>query len=1079
VTATSGPASTANVRASLLDDLDDEKLPAVTSGKRRLLLIAGAGSGKTEVVARRIAWWVATGVPKESIVAFTFEERAAEEMKFRVRKYVEAITSPGEDTTLGGMYVGTIHAYCLKILRELAPAEYHNYDVIDEVARAALVQLGYYDLLGLPAFQAALSEQSTDTLSAAETMERFLLAYDLLNEHGELAVRLPTTPTPQDLGRAERDWCKEASLGVDVGASLEAQAFASSAARYYAYLRCRRFLDFSTSQSEAVHMLKKNDDLLDKLRARVTHLVVDEVQDVNPVQYQLIRTIVGSDGHLTAVGDHRQAIFGWRGGRIELMAELAKELQGSADGQVLELSRNFRSTPRIIDLSNAWNQSIGTPAGLTSPAMRHGRMTRSDYEPADVGAIRFPTREAEAEWIASTVGWLVRQADHLGATHDTTEGTRGLTLSDIAILLRTSRDARAYMSALRAKGIPSVVRAGPDLFSQPEVLLMVGSLGLSAGMDTFLGGHQATSLPQRITEVLGCAPIPEVVIRAAGRTLRAEGVPMDPRAEERLILASRLVHRRIVERERIPRNECSPLVNSELRAFLETGPEPLRRVFPQSVFNHLLAEVGVARWDGEDWRLMTAMFHMGQLSSLITGIETPGWTSPSAYSYQVRALLTWASKHARVSEAPLLVTPDAVQIATIHAVKGRQFAAVFVADVASWRFPSSQAKKPPSLPFDGPILSRIKTADLADNGNLDGERRLMYVALTRAERYLWVTSSKPSKFYRAKGGKEARGVAELISTVGGYGDVAPDRVPAKINYLPSRASVESRLVTSFSDMRYFLECPHDFYLRKVLGFAPTIDQAFGYGRGIHNLLRQVHSDPQAWAAIAGDRAELLSRLDGLIRGGQFQLKHTVGEPAERMKRRAREVVADYVQEHVGELQRMQFEPERSFETLIEEEQLLISGAIDVIRLDDPPRVTIIDFKSGQPDSDARMSLDEDEMRLQVMIYGLAARHELEYEPDRGLVRYLGSRGGQPSELEIDMTEESLLGARVRIAEAAGGIRDRRFRSGPARTSKDDDSAARCDECDFVRICGLAAPRAARNALAGPTSRIGPRSPAPT
>ena len=280
-------------------------------------------------------------------------------------------------------------------------------------------------------------------------------------------------------------------------------------------------------------------------------------------------------------------------------------------------------------------------------------------------------------------------------------------------------------------------------------------------------------------------------------------------------------------------------------------------------------------------------------------------------------------------------------------------------------------------------------------------------------------------------------------------------------------------------MRYFLECPHDFYLRKVLGFAPTIDQAFGYGRGVHNLLRQVHSEPQAWAAIARDRGELLRRLDELIRGGQFQLKHTVGEPAERMQRRAREVVADYVEEHASELQRLQFEPERSFETLIEEEQLLISGAIDVIRLDDPPRVTIIDFKSGRPESDARMSLDEEEMRLQVMIYGLAARHELEYEPDRGLVRYLGSRDDQPRELEIDLTEESLLSARLRIAEAAGGIRTRRFRSGPTRPPKDHASATRCDDCDFLRICGLATATVAPNSRTASASRISQSLPSPT
>lgn len=1047
----------------LLEGLDDEKLPAVTSTKRLLLLIAGAGSGKTEVVARRIAWWVATGVRKDSIVAFTFEERAAEEMKFRVRKYVEAITPPGDDATLGGMYVGTIHAYCLRILRELAPEQYHNYDVIDEVARAALVHRGFHGVLGLPAFREALSRGSSYPVSEMATIERFLVGYDLLNEHGELEVQLPTTPAPRDLGSEERAWCKEAYLTVDVGTDDEARTFATSAARYYAYLRCRRFLDFSTSQSEAVRLLRGNGDTLDRLRGRVTHLVVDEVQDVNPVQYQLLRSIVGSDGHLTAVGDHRQAIFQWRGGRVELMAQLAKELHGSRDGEVLELTRNFRSTPRIIDLSNAWNRSIGTPSGLTSPPMTHGRQTRLDYEPGDVGAIRFESREDEADWIARTVEMLVRRPERLGAQHDTTGGPRGLTLSDIAILLRTSTDARTYMSALRAKGIPSVVRAGPDLFSQPEVLLMAGALALSAGMDIFVGGSQRTSLPGRIAEVLGCPPEPGQVIEAAGRVLRDEGVPIDAEAQDRLAIASRLIHRRIDGGARLSPSECTGLVTPELRRFLETGPERLRRVFPQSVFTHLLAEVGASRWDVEEWRLMTALFHLGQLSSLVTGMEMPGWTGAHDYRYQVRALLTWASKNARVGEAPLLVTPDAVQIATIHAVKGREFAAVFLADVASSRFPSSRAKSPPKLPYDGAICSRINAAGLADNDNVDGERRLMYVALTRAERYLWITSSKPSKFYHAQNAKDFAGVADLVAEVGGYGDVEPQDVPGRIRYQPSQAIGDTRLVTSFSDLRYFLECPHDFYLRKVLGFAPTIDQAFGYGRGVHNLLRQVHSEPALWAGRASDRVELLQRLDELARHGQFHLKHTVGEPAERMERKAIEVVADYIQERADELQRLQFEPERPFETLIDEEQLLIAGSIDVIRLDDPPRVTIIDFKSGRPESDARMSLDEGEMRLQVMIYGLAARHELEYEPDRGLVRYMGSNGEQARELRVDMTDKALLTARQRVVDAAIAIRERRFRAGPIGAPNGTTSSARCQACDFLRICGIVASGAAAGA----------------
>jgi len=181
--ATSATLAREDLKALLLRDLTDEQKAAVKSPKRRLLLIAGAGSGKTEVMARRVAWWVAIdGVSKSSIVAFTFTERAAEEMKFRIRKFIQKVTPAGQDATLAGMYVGTIHGFCLKMLRETAPASYHNYDVIDEGARLALVQRVYHWLLGLKAFETEIQK------GQYATIEEFLHAYDLLNEYDELAV---------------------------------------------------------------------------------------------------------------------------------------------------------------------------------------------------------------------------------------------------------------------------------------------------------------------------------------------------------------------------------------------------------------------------------------------------------------------------------------------------------------------------------------------------------------------------------------------------------------------------------------------------------------------------------------------------------------------------------------------------------------------------------------------------------------------------------------------------------------------------------------------------------------------------
>src|SRR5262249_44262295 len=140
-----------------------------------------------------------------------------------------------------------------------------------------------------------------------------------------------------------------------------------------------------------------------------------------------------------------------------------------------------------------------------------------------------------------------------------------------------------------------------------------------------------------------------------------------------------------------------------------------------------------------------------QLSSLVTGIETPGWTGSSDFKYQIIALCLWGAQNARTEEAPLLVAPDAVTISTIHSAKGLEFPVVFLADVCGRRFPSQRATQAPSLPFDGPILRRVNPANLADTSNYDYERRLMYVALTRAERYLVVTcsGSKPSPFWDA------------------------------------------------------------------------------------------------------------------------------------------------------------------------------------------------------------------------------------------------------------------------------------------------------------------------------------------
>lgn len=687
----------------LLTDLNDEQRTAVSSDFRQLLVVAGAGSGKTEVMARRVAWWVAVDeVPKEQIVAFTFTDAAAEELKFRIRTWLEQIALDEEDSTLGGMYIGTIHGFCLQTLREFAPDEFYMYDVVDDAGRIALLEQGYHGVLGLRCFRAA-AEESGVTTGKFRTQELFLRGYDLLNEYDRLDVSLPRGSTPVDVTE-DREWCRQAELTSDVGDSVLASAFATSAARYYAYLRARRFLDFSTIQSELARRLACDTAIQRDIRKRWTRVVVDEVQDINPVQDTLIKNIVGVNGYLTAVGDHRQAIYSFRGGRVDLMGNLSREFNHAEDGYVQQLPSNYRSTPRIIELSNRWSDTIQDTAGMSNPAMRHRNDRRMDTSERHIAQLHFDSRAEEANWIAHTIASLVPQGSEAsnGAFHDEREGVRGLTLSDIAILVRSGTDIRTYQEALRATGIPAVVRGGPDLFSQPEILLFLGAMALCSEIEVFFGSvENPRSLPGRIRDVLGVGPTPEEVVPAAIAELRRRGLVVPPGAADRVQLLCRAIRFRLGSGNAQPEDIGALDCEVECRQWLMRRRQP-RRIFPQTIFHWLLREAGISEWSTEDNFAVaeSAMYHVGQLSTLVKAIETSGWTPANSLRWQLIALLNWGAAAARTAESPLLVGPNAVSITTIHSAKGLEYGAVFLADVCARRFPSSRARSVPPVPFD-------------------------------------------------------------------------------------------------------------------------------------------------------------------------------------------------------------------------------------------------------------------------------------------------------------------------------------------------------------------------------------------
>jgi DNA helicase-2/ATP-dependent DNA helicase PcrA len=258
-----------------------------------------------------------------------------------------------------------------------------------------------------------------------------------------------------------------------------------------------------------------------------------------------------------------------------------------------------------------------------------------------------------------------------------------------------------------------------------------------------------------------------------------------------------MIYRKLSENVPLNASQAAVLRTPRLREYL-TSKKEVRRVFPQQLFHLLLSEAEVDAWDSCEGRGQAALFHLGALSGLVTGLETPGWTSVNDYPWQIIGLCQYGAEEGRVQEQPLMVQPDAVNISTIHAVKGLEFPAVFLADVNAQRFPSSYSTSKPKLPLSGSIVKEIDIDGLADNANHDGERRLMYVAITRSERFLFISHSgnRTSKFI-----KELR---DLVSESGGLVTTDSEKLLKQLKYAPKEHRRDILLCTSFSELRYYL-----------------------------------------------------------------------------------------------------------------------------------------------------------------------------------------------------------------------------------------------------------------------------------
>lgn len=416
------------IDAILRQELTQQQYDAAVDPAREVLCLACAGSGKSRTLAYRIARLIGEGVAPNSLVAFTFTEKAAESIKRRV---ASALTRVGfQPELLGAMYIGTIHSYCQNILGQI-DARYRQFDVLDD-NRLKLYLISRYPQLGIQPFR-----QRARGNSYFDAIKQVAGAWKIMNDE---LFNIAT------IGQ------HDAALGDllnRLGASLEHD----------------QFIDFSLMIRNVTEALRRQDPQALAATANLRHLMVDEYQDVSPGQEELIRLLHQRSGSLFVVGDDDQAIYAWRGADVSNIIDFQ---QRYPQASCRTLSENFRSTRAIVEAADAFVASELGPARLHKQPV-----AVNDRAPRDLRVAWFDDRGQEADWVADRISALI--GTEFFDPH--TNAVRGLTPADFAILMYSTATGEgdgsprhaAYTNALQRRNIPFSLEAGGGPFVRPEV----------------------------------------------------------------------------------------------------------------------------------------------------------------------------------------------------------------------------------------------------------------------------------------------------------------------------------------------------------------------------------------------------------------------------------------------------------------------------------------------------------------------------------------------------------------------------------------------------------------------------------
>jgi DNA helicase-2/ATP-dependent DNA helicase PcrA len=643
------------MQTDLLHNLNEEQLAAVTLPPQSALILAGAGSGKTRVLTTRIAWLIQTGqVSPAGIMAVTFTNKAAKEMLTRLSSMLPINTR--------GMWIGTFHGLCNRLLRThyKDAALPQTFQILDSQDQLSLIK------------RMLKAHNVDDEKYPAKALMYFI---NNAKEQGLRANRLePNDPIERRM--------------IELYELYEGQ--------------CQRegVVDFAELLLRSYELLARNGPLRHHYQMRFRHILVDEFQDTNDLQYNLLKLLAGHDeeggGAIFAVGDDDQSIYAFRGANVGNMQAFEREFRVK---NLIKLEQNYRSFGHILDSANYL---------IANNSKRLGKNLRTDAGQGE------QVRIYEAASDLEEAQWIIEEAKSLMG--------EGVPRSEIAVLYRSNAQSRVIEHALFAAGIPYTVYGGLRYFQRAEVKHAIAYLQLMDNPHNDSAFLRVVNFP---TRGIGARSIEQLQMAADsyGISLYAAVPYMTGKAGSSLGAFVKIIESARFETQQLPLPELVRVVleRSGLLEYYQKEKEGAERI------ENLEQMVNAAtQFVQEEGFGIAAPAHLGppalpqagEAIVLDDGVEVldGGAPLPSVMS-PLSAFLTHASLEA--GDAQAQAGQDAVQLMTVHSAKGLEFDAVFITGLEEGLFPHESSARE----LDG----------------VDEERRLMYVAITRARRRLYMS----------------------------------------------------------------------------------------------------------------------------------------------------------------------------------------------------------------------------------------------------------------------------------------------------------------------------------------------------